>query len=140
MKRWSFAVLVVAVAILLASASVAVGDTDAYVDAQVTMSYVSVRVTLNGNIDYGAMTLNQSKMASDVNGGYTRFENDGTLASDWQMYTAAPWNGSNSLVLGYTPRGWTRRCGAHFSAMACTTTTKAISVPTSAAVSRWRRT
>ena len=99
MKRWSFAVLVVAIVIVLASTSVAVGDTNAYVDAQVTMSYVSVRVAQAGNIDYGAMTLGDSKWSSAVTGGYTRFENDGTLASDWQMYTSAPWNGSSSLVL-----------------------------------------
>ena len=105
MKRWSFAVLVVAIAMVLVSTSVAVADTNAYVDAQVTMSYVSVRVAQNGNINYGAMTLNQAKMASDVNGGYTRFENDGTLASDWQMYTSAPSNGSTNMVFSYTPEG-----------------------------------
>jgi hypothetical protein len=97
--------LVVAIAMVLASTSVAVGDTNAYVNAQVTMSYVSVRVAQNGSIDYGAMTLGDSKWSSGVTSGYTRFENDGTLASNWQMYTTAPTNsgpptwGSNSIVL-----------------------------------------
>ena len=104
MKRWVLAVLVAAVMVVLATTSVAVADTNAYVNAQVTMSYVSVRVAENGTLDYGDMTLNQYKTSKDLaGGGFTRLENDGTLSSDWMMYASAPTNGSNTLEWGPGP-------------------------------------
>jgi hypothetical protein len=99
MKRWVLAVLVAAVMLVLATTSVAVADTNAYVNAQVTMSYVSVRVAENGTLDYGDMALSQYKASKDIaGGGFTRLENDGTLSSDWMMYASAPTNGSNTLT------------------------------------------